>query len=102
MTDTEFNQQLAQAWIIEVEGELESVDRLLQEVGEECAAQPYEDDTIMNTLVQTGKGLIEAWTTLNGIFKDVVSDTKSLINTFAKSVGNAINGIAEFANNLKH
>lgn len=102
MADTQFDEAKAQAWAIEVQGELDQVNALLRQVAEECATQPYEDDTIMNTLHQTGEALGNAWQELGTQFTDTISNMFSLISTIATSVAKAAESIANFVSGVKN
>lgn len=96
MADTQFDEAKARAWTIEVEGELKQVDALLKQVAEECATQPYEDDTIMNSLHQTGEALNTAWSELGTQFTDMIGNMFNLVTTIATSVQKAVEKIGEF------
>jgi len=97
MADIQFDEAKAKAWATEVEGELEQVEELLKKVAEECATQPYEDDTIMNTLHQTGEGLNTAWGELGKQFKSTISDMFSLISRIASFVKEAAEKVSKWA-----
>lgn len=102
MADTQFDEAKAKAWATEVEGELEQVDALLKQVAEECATQPYEDDTIMNMLHQTGEALGTAWSELGKQFTDTISNMFSLISTIASFVAKAAEAVANWTGSVKN
>ena len=102
MADTRFDEAKAKAWATEVEAELQQVEVLLKEVAEECATQPYEDDTIMNTLHQTGVALGTAWGELGKQFADTISNMFSLISTIASFVAKAAEAVASWAGSAKN
>ena len=102
MADTRFEEAKAKAWATEVQGELDQVNVLLDQVAEECATQPYEDDTIMNTLHQTGVALGDAWKDLGTQFNKTIEGMFSLISTIASAVAKAAEKVSNFANSVKN
>ena len=96
MADVSFDEARAKSWTTEVEGELELVNQLLAEVAQECATQPYEDDTIMTGLVAGGQALGEAWNGVISIFKTGVEGFKTITNEIVNGVGKTLEGIGSF------
>ena len=102
MADVSFDEARATSWTTEVEGELELVNRLLAEVAQECAEQPYEDDTIMNGMVTAGKALGEAWEGVVSIFSTGVEGFKTITNDIVNGVGRTMAGIGEFLAGVRY
>ena len=102
MADISFDESAAKGWITEVEGELELVNRLLAEVAQECATQPYEDDTIMMGMVQSGKALGEAWGGVVSIFQTGVDGFKKITNEIIHGVGKTLEGIGNFLSGVQY
>lgn len=96
MADTQFDEARARSWITEVQGELDDVNKLLQEVAIECETQPYEDDTIMNTLVSTGRSLGEAWGGVVSTFQEAVNGCLSILQSIVSGVGKTLEVIGSF------
>ena len=91
-----FDQARAEAWTIEVDAELDIINKTLQEVAEECQESPYEDDTIFSTIMGVGRAFGEAWQGLTNQFVETVDGMHTIAKTMVDTVGNIIDGIASF------
>ena len=91
-----FEEAQAEAWAIKVQGELDIVNQVLQEVAVECQESPYEDDVIFNTVMETGRAFGDAWSQLAKQFVDAVDGIHTVAKQVHETVGNVIDGIASF------
>ena len=96
MEDTRFEQAKAEAWTIEVEGELQAVEKLLARVAEECATQPYEDDTIMIMLHKSGEALGSAWKEIIGQFNSAVVGMRDMTTMLSSGVQKSADAIESY------
>ena len=97
-----FDEARAQSWKSEVEIVLQRVDALLRKVAEVCRLGSSEDDTILNTLHQTGEVLSEAWDVLTHMFLDIIANFANIIKGIANFVAEAAQHIADWANGVQH
>ena len=91
-----FDQARAEAWATEVDAELDSVNKTLQEVAQECQESPYEDDVIFSTIMNVGRAFGEAWQGLTNQFIETVDGLHTVAKTIVNTVGGIIDGIASF------
>lgn len=96
MADIRFEEAKAKAWTVEVQGELEQVNGLLDQVAKECETQPYEDDTIMNSLHKTGVALGEAWKEVAVQFTETINNMFSIISDVAATVGKIVDSLSSY------
>ena len=102
MADVQFDEAKARAWGTEVESELEQVEVLLKQVAEECATQPYEDDTIMNELHKTGIALDNAWKELGKQFSETISGMYKAFDVISDFVNKTIERIANWTRSARN
>lgn len=97
-----FKVESAKQWQKDVEAEFQRVDALLKQVAEELKTQPYEDDTIMMGLKQTGEALAAAFETLSKNFMSAVNGLTDIVNEWSKTLTNILSAIAEAAQKIGH
>ena len=90
-----FKVESAKQWQKDVAAEFERVNTLLGKVAEELKTQPYEDDTIMMGLKQTGEALASAFETLSKNFMSAVEGLTDIVAEWSKTLTNILSSIAE-------
>ena len=85
---------------IDIENEFAQVEQILHNVGELCAADPAEDDTIMKLIEETGKVLEENWGHLADGFKHVTSALDNIINAFVNWIDKTGDKINDFKSKI--
>ena len=86
----------AKAWMIEVDDEVDAVDRLLEDVEKELETNPHEDDTILNLLREVGGGFGGAWKELIMNFRNTSETTKNIIARMSEGVNKTLEEISSF------
>ncbi len=86
----------AKAWMIEVDDEVDAVDRLLEDVEKELETNPHEDDTILNLLREVGSGFGGAWKELIMNFRNTSETTKNIIARMSEGVTKTLEEISSF------
>ncbi|MCD7819600.1 MAG: hypothetical protein LUH07_11205 [Lachnospiraceae bacterium] len=100
MADTQFEVAKAEAWKREVEAEFDEVKTLLDRVSEECQQKPYEDDTLLNALHNTGEKLEETWNELGNQFQKVTDALGEITEQWKKVIAEGIETISEYASKI--
>jgi len=91
MADRKIDQAKANAWIKDVKEEINSVEKLLKEVGNVCNEMPGDTDTFVQMLEKTAGYLNTAWDRTTSGFKNAWEK----IDDVLKDIGRAGEKVAE-------
>lgn len=85
MADVKIDQAKAVAWVKDVQGEINSVERTLQDVRRVCANAPGENDSIFQMIEKTGNFLEESWNRTTSAFKKAWEKLEEGIKIFGQA-----------------
>ena len=95
-----FKVEQAKQWKADVEHEVEETNKVLEQVAIEVQTQPYEDDTIMVGLKNTGEALASAFKALAGNFKITINALDPIVNTLQNTLKNLLSGLADMTRKI--
>lgn len=87
----------ADAWIEEVETQVQLAEEILQDISRDCYSDPADGDTILEGIQNVAKTAETVWSNVNSAFNTVTKNLKDTLSAIKNAVEKATEKIEDAA-----